>query len=189
MNRVRFVDNLCALHILLLPRVLSLDKANEVQWEFKNLKKFSVGASYSALGVNTVSSTLVLLVFDSRVFNLLWATSIPMKIKVFGWRVMLYRLANKDQLFRRGILSSSHDLPCALCLCEDESLLHLFVNCGVSKQVWDVIFKWIKIDVMVEEGIVDYFSGVSSVFVKKVSNNRVGVIWWAALWGIWIHIN
>lgn len=70
---------------------------------------------------------------------------------------MLDKLANKDQLFRRGILSSSHDLPCALCLCEDESLLHLFVNCGVSKQVWDAIFKWIKIDVVVEEGIVDYF--------------------------------
>lgn len=28
-NRMRFVDNLCALHVLLLPRVLSLDKANE----------------------------------------------------------------------------------------------------------------------------------------------------------------
>lgn len=64
-----------------------------------------------------------------------------MKIKVFGWRVLLDRLTSKDQLLSRSILSSSHDLPCALCFQWDENLPHLCLSCSVAKKVWSAIFK------------------------------------------------
>lgn len=64
--------------------------------------------------------------------NLLWASQVPMKINVFDWRTLLDKLATKDQLKRRGILSSIHDLPCIFCFLFEENLQNLFLECGVA---------------------------------------------------------
>lgn len=40
-------------------------------------------------------------------FNSLWLSRIAYKVKAFRWKTFLNRLLTNDQLFRRGVLSSS----------------------------------------------------------------------------------
>lgn len=188
-NRKCLVESFSVIQTLLFLHVLTLDTTNVVKWCFENSKEFSIGVCYSTLRDNINISPSVFSVAKSSAFILLWATTIPMKRNVFGWRVLLDRLANKDHLDRRGILSSSHDLPCAFCLCEDENLQHLFFKCGVEKQVWVVVPKWVGIDVVYEEGILDCFMGACSILVRKVRKNRAGLFCRDVLWGIWTHRN
>lgn len=65
----------------------------------------------------------------SEVFEKIWKVQVLFRIRVFGWRVFLNMIACKDQLFRRGVLSSNIDMSCVLCLEIVENMEHIFFDC------------------------------------------------------------
>lgn len=148
---------------------------------------YSVSSCYATC--LQLSSNLLHVFPSSTVLCRLWSFSIPMKIKIFGWRVFLDRIASKDQLLRRGIIRSPRDFPCALCLLIEENLQHLFLECDVAKHVSNAISKWVDFDVVEREGILDSFWGACSYFDRKVRKNKEDLIWWVVLWEIWNHRN
>lgn len=65
----------------------------------------------------------------------LWKVSALLSVKAFGWIGFLNRLPSKDQLRKRGVISSSNGLSCVLCFQFVENLDHVFV----------LIAKWKKL--------------------------------------------
>lgn len=62
---------------------------------------------------------------------------VPSKETIFTWRLLLDRLATRDALHKRGILTSNRDLCCVFCFKEVETGAHLFITCGFTKMIWD----------------------------------------------------
>lgn len=71
----------------------------------------------------------------SMAFRTLCNSTVQTKIKAFGWRAFLNRLATKDQLIKRGLFLVNHEGLCVLCLQSEEDLNHLFFDCSVSKKI------------------------------------------------------
>lgn len=120
-----------------------------------------------------------------KAFCSIWKTHSPFKVKIFVWRCFLNRILMKDQLRRRGILSSPHDLPCALCFQVEEDLCHLFSNCRVVVIIWKKVVDWIGIDWMnVVLVWISFSSWVSVEKFKKFKKRKEGIAWMEVVWSL-----
>jgi zinc-binding in reverse transcriptase len=63
------------------------------------------------------------------------ALKIPLKVKLFLWLSLNYRILTKDNLHKRGW---SRSLNCCFCV-GSESVDHLFFHCPLSAQIWNAI--------------------------------------------------
>ncbi|XVF48478.1 hypothetical protein PTKIN_Ptkin03bG0193500 [Pterospermum kingtungense] len=71
-----------------------------------------------------------------------WKFSVPAKVKIFVWRLMLGFLPAKLELQRRHFTSDSVCLRCGLA---PETVSHALRGCGVARQIWDQAkFDWDK---------------------------------------------
>ncbi|XP_058775612.1 uncharacterized protein LOC131649885 [Vicia villosa] len=124
------------------PKVGSPDSF--VWWRHPN--GFSVKASYEGLiaSINH-TTTLPTNVLDS--LRSLWASKLPSKSLIFGWRILLDRLPTKTNLFRRGILGENVSLLCPFCLLEEENSDHIFSSCLVSVRWWNQTCDWLRLKV------------------------------------------
>ena len=61
----------------------------------------------------------------------LWHKCIPLKVAVFAWQVFQNRILSKDNLYKRGIISTDA-LQCVVGCGEQENLKHLFFNVLIS---------------------------------------------------------
>lgn len=74
--------------------------------------------------------------------NHLWKVKGPSKILHFGWRIILNRLATKDNLHKKGIEAIANKLFCVFCGDEVESLNHLLSSCGILSAIWSFVYIW-----------------------------------------------
>ncbi|XP_058725660.1 uncharacterized protein LOC131596952 [Vicia villosa] len=123
-------------------------------------------------------------------FGLLWKLEVPFKIKAFGWRLFLDRLPVKDLLKTRGISIPLDDLKCLFCGNSSESSPHLFFSCLVVQNIWSEIANWVgkgdNIDVECLSNFMDWHLFFGS---KKVKVRKLGVVWLATTWTIWLVRN
>ncbi|KAI5443579.1 hypothetical protein KIW84_012283 [Lathyrus oleraceus] len=66
----------------------------------------------------------------------IWSSKIPSKIQIFWWEFFLDRLATKDRLLKRGIISRGNVHFCVLCNGSEESFHHLYLVCVLAVNVW-----------------------------------------------------
>ncbi|KAK1415527.1 hypothetical protein QVD17_31310 [Tagetes erecta] len=76
-------------------------------------------------------------------FRLQWNNWIPVKVNIFGWRAEMDRIATKDALLMRGIITNSN--ICPLCGEYNETAAHLLVACYFANMTWHFISSWCKI--------------------------------------------
>lgn len=67
---------------------------------------------------------------DRSIWDLVWKTKVPEKVKIFGWRVATNTLATKKNKCRRTI---THDETCNICGTGDEDEYHAVVACTKSR--------------------------------------------------------
>jgi hypothetical protein len=58
---------------------------------------------------------------------------------IFGWMTMHQKMLTTDNLAIRGM---QHDPLCPLCNAETENVKHLLINCGFTKEVYQLIWLW-----------------------------------------------
>lgn len=66
----------------------------------------------------------------------MWSFHNPTKVKNFFWQVCSHCLPTADILAVKRV---SCPRICQLCLQEDETLLHQFVNCKIAKECWRLV--------------------------------------------------
>lgn len=68
----------------------------------------------------------------------IWKSSCTMKVKVFGWLLLIDRLNTRDMLDRKFYAPQGSDLTCVLCsFGERETLEHLFFSCPFCTDRWE----------------------------------------------------
>ncbi|XP_058748335.1 uncharacterized protein LOC131621306, partial [Vicia villosa] len=107
----------------------------------------------------------------------IWKVNAPSKILLFGWRFIINKLATKDLLVKRGILSEGDDSRCVFCDKEDESQRHLFDLCEVTKRVWRKVYDWVGVDTCLSrDEFVNYFHYCQKI--KCVKTRIIGAVVW-----------
>ncbi|XP_058755939.1 uncharacterized protein LOC131629160 [Vicia villosa] len=149
-------------------------------------------------GVFSVASVAVLLeehkepawgTVINRRLSTMWKSSVPLKIKIFAWRLLISRLPLKDMLLRRGLVANTIDPKCPFCDSLEESLEHLFFLCQISKNIWEKVLQWIGFSSgFLREALL----GLDDIQFKvsKSSNwDKVNIIWLATTWSLWLMRN
>lgn len=121
--------------------------------------------------------------------NLLWKNDLPSKVLVFCWRLLLNKLPSRENLHKRVIIPSINDCSCVFCLCEVESVDHVFSGCCFVKDVWQGVFAWMNVDERPCDGVVHMFNKVGGLIkgnnVKRVKH----LLWTATMWQVWLVRN
>ena len=65
-------------------------------------------------------------------YHFIWKISIPNKVKVFGWLLILKKLNTQDLLQKRQLFLSVSPSWCVMCRNESELVNHLFLHCSMA---------------------------------------------------------
>ncbi|GAU40087.1 hypothetical protein TSUD_151310 [Trifolium subterraneum] len=103
-------------------------------WKLHPSQSYSVRSAYSYLTMSDGSPV-------EDVASFLWVKSVPLKVNIFIWRLFLNRLPTKDNLLRRGVIEV-HQVLCATNCGKSENATHLFLQCDVYNQVWQMVLNW-----------------------------------------------
>lgn len=119
-----------------------------------------------------------------RAFSILWRTQAPTRIKSFGWRIFLNRVATKDQLKKRDLCLSDSDGNCVMCSQSAEDLNHLLFICSFSSNVWELVGA--QSGCFVSFASTSWKHYVSQCGLPKSPGSMVnkGLIWLSVVWSL-----
>ncbi|KAF1875063.1 hypothetical protein Lal_00007679 [Lupinus albus] len=164
---------------------LQTNKPDSWEWRHDKFKMFTVGSAYSIL----TSHDQVLATPYNDLF-LLWKSRAPLKVLSFAWRLFQNRIPTNDTLFRRGFSSSDGGgTLCPFCNEHPESTDHLFSSCSLSYLVWQMIYKWLGITVVLPNTHSHHLSYHLGLVKDRKSWKFWSVIWFATIWAIWLSRN
>nr|GEV07241.1 RNA-directed DNA polymerase, eukaryota [Tanacetum cinerariifolium] len=69
-----------------------------------------------------------------------WNRSIPIKVNIFLWRLLLNKLPIRVNLDRRRI--DVHSMLCPICQEVVEMVNHIFFSCEMATELWSLLEKW-----------------------------------------------
>ena len=110
---------------------------------------------------------------------------VPLKVSIFVWRLGLNRIATKDNLYKRRVLTDVEQGCSANCgLTEDMD--HLFFQCDFYGKIWTLTCSWLGFSIAFRGNLMSYltqFGGLGG-FSTKVRYSQ-HIIWIAVVWVIW----
>lgn len=119
----------------------------------------------------------------------LWRDDVPSKALIFTWRLLLDRISTREELFKRGVLTSTRDLCCVLCFKEIETTTHLFCRCEFTKKVWRKIVSWIRLDVDVQDDVLINFFQFGELIKGRKRRELKHLLWIAVVYNLWVARN
>ncbi|GJR51855.1 RNA-directed DNA polymerase, eukaryota, reverse transcriptase zinc-binding domain protein [Tanacetum coccineum] len=143
-----------------------------------NSARFSVAYIRSLVDSNTL---------DSASTGTRWNRSIPIKVNVFNWRLMLNKLPTMVNLDRKCI-----DVGTTLCpICEDdvETVNHIFLSCDMAKDLWALLARWRELDIPICANISKWFAWLDSLHVTNKVRLILEGVGGTLLWSIWSFRN
>jgi hypothetical protein len=102
------------------------DEEDQIMWNFTSTGKYAVQSLYAVINHKGVTPVFV---------NTVWKLKIPPRVQIFLYLVSNNRLLNGDNLAKRRDAS---DPTCIFCT-EKESITHLFFDCCISRNNWDIV--------------------------------------------------
>ena len=64
-----------------------------------------------------------------------WHKNVPLKVSICAWRLIRNRWPTKDNLVRRGVITSATQL-CVTGCGQNENIDHLIIHCPVFGNLW-----------------------------------------------------
>jgi hypothetical protein len=177
------IDNALYLLSLLHSVQLRRNERDSRRWVAHPVGSFTVQSTYMAMMNNNAAPAV-----DqgmSNIFKKLWLNNAPSKVTIFGWRLLLDKLPTREALFKKGIITNNHDRSCIFCLREVEESHHVFFNCNFSRQVWRIIFRWMKTTPLAFVNIHDHFSHFGKLIKGGNGKKFRHIIWLATTWSLW----
>ncbi|GJV63751.1 RNA-directed DNA polymerase, eukaryota, reverse transcriptase zinc-binding domain protein [Tanacetum coccineum] len=147
---------------------------------------------WSLGGTNGFSVASIRSLVDSHILNAgneatHWNRSLPIKVNVFLWRLMLNRLPSRVNLDKRNIEVSS--LLCPSCLDDLETVNHTFFNCEMAKDLWSLLAKWWDVDIPVCGNILEWYDWLPNVHISPKARLGLEGVGGTLLWCIWNYRN
>ncbi|XP_058764618.1 uncharacterized protein LOC131638082 [Vicia villosa] len=121
--------------------------------------------------------------------KVLWQSWMPLKVKIFGWRLLKDRLATKEQLIRRGIIEPNDERLCVFGCGLLEDSKYLFLNCPIIRRVWRKILDWLGLHDITGADCIGHFMHMMEIMRSYCSLRRAVVFWMASCWSIWKQRN
>ncbi|XP_019157963.1 PREDICTED: uncharacterized protein LOC109154684 [Ipomoea nil] len=119
-------------NIRAIPITLNDRARDSIGWTNSELGKFTTKSAYSCVaGIWKLNCWNM--DGDNNDWEWIWKLNCWEKIKVFIWLILKGRLLTNVERFRRHI-AESNSCPC--CGSEEESLRHLFWECGTTQVTW-----------------------------------------------------
>lgn len=119
-----------------------------------------------------------------RAFDLLWRNLVLVKIKAFGWRIFLNKVATKDQLKKRGSCLPLNDRNCVMCSQPEEDLNHILFDCLFSSKVWVLVGDWSGCGISYVGNTWKHFLSWCEMTYNQSRKGKSGLIWLAVVWSI-----
>lgn len=108
----------------------------------------------------------------------LWSCKPLVRFYFFGWRLLLERLPTHTNLARWGIINGIYKVY-PIWFATNECVVHLFIECPTTRQVWIVISDWLGLDVVAYQvSLVSHFYSFCNLVGLKL-------IWIVVCWVIW----
>ncbi|KAJ9545225.1 hypothetical protein OSB04_024932 [Centaurea solstitialis] len=154
------------------------EAANRWEWVLESNKLFSVRS------LRQLIDAIHLPTADEETD---WTGWIPSKANILLWRVLLNRLATKDNLLARGVSLSTTDCP--MCLTNMENLDHLMALCSTTKVVNAYLRAWVDWWPTGTSSTQDFWMQICSSRGNPVHTKVRKVIGAAFFWTIWTKRN
>ncbi|XP_058773836.1 uncharacterized protein LOC131648056 [Vicia villosa] len=123
-----------------------------------------------------------------RILKILWHLDLPLRIAIFAWRFFSSRLPTIDSLLARGV-ANIPNVCCVFCRVHPESLMHVFFDCQVSKNVWEWDYSWLCDEVLFSLQEFKEFLVVQEKVKKAKDRVKINFIWISLIWSLWIMRN
>jgi ribonuclease HI len=121
--------------ILQIP--LAQGREDVVAWHFNRNGYFSVGSAYHTQWLHKFGENNLIQQAGwsggETVWTKLWKMNVPVKIKIFGWRIL------HGLLPCRGVLANKHigeESSCPVCRQGGEDIKHVLFSCERAKEIW-----------------------------------------------------
>jgi len=112
----------------LLSNIVLQDDINDKwKWLLDPIHGYYVHGAYKYL-TSTDDST------DRHHLSNIWQHQVPLKVSLFGWRLLRNRLPTKDNLFRRHVITSYRTICSSGCGLHG-TVEHLFISCSTFERV------------------------------------------------------
>lgn len=118
-----------------------------------------------------------------------WHKHIPLKVSLFGWRLLRNRLSIKDNLIWCRVITVENNL-CAAGCGFSETANHIFLGCVTFGRVWPLVWQWLQLSLVIPCVLRDHFFQFSHmVAMPRSSHSFFKIIWLASAWVIWKERN
>nr|KAJ0208844.1 hypothetical protein LSAT_V11C400207080 [Lactuca sativa] len=151
-----------------------------------DLWRWSLGVE-DMFSVKSARSRLDLMSFSMGDSPTRWNISLPIKINIFIWRLILNRLPTRSNLHHRGIDVSTILCPCCGEVIEDG--VHLFLKCSMTRQLWLKFARWIDLTVPSFNSIEDVFEWIDSEVVANARRLIIDTTCATLIWVLWTYRN
>jgi len=124
-------------------------------------------------------------------WNFIWSYPFVPKIDFFCWTLAHRSILTGDNLKTRGMEGPSR---CPLCLNEEESSIHLLLECSFSKETWQKVLLLSSGDIAIPENFKELFSSWASLSPFALNKKALLKSAWmwipkAVCWKIWLERN
>lgn len=101
--------------------------ADSIAWVWNSSQTYSASSAYQCQFIGSISYIQ---------FDKLWPAKVEAKCRFFMWLWLRGRILTSNNLAVRGI---PHDDVCTLCDQQDETPLHLILQCPYARSVWALV--------------------------------------------------
>lgn len=119
-----------------------------------------------------------------RAFERLWLCHSPRRVQAIVRKLLKEIMSTKDNLSRRGSLHQQDDLTCRLCSEDDETQSHLFFKCNFATEIWNLCYKWFKIDMVPHNVSYRNLLQYGNLFGNEKKEKKVTTLLASIIWAI-----
>jgi hypothetical protein len=146
--------------------IIFSEEEDSMIWQFSSNGIYNVQSLYRIINFSGIQPVLV---------SSIWYIKIPPRVQYFLWLLSKNRLLTRDNLSKRRKVEN----PTCLFCNEQESVNHLFFECVVAKQLWNVLSSILGIQL---GGALD---NIGKFWLSSKHNGVLNMCTSAAFWSMW----